>query len=205
MKARHCAARRVEKSAYNQISCCITIESLGEDRGVPRRKKTRIACSALVIGISWPAIDAGAESLALTYALDVRKDAVEHVALPTRQCSGSDWLNAIAPCARDGAAALSSAEKNASVTAISERRVTVGAAGYAAPAAIPHEALQAGDDALDSRRRTSDVSLRLGSKNRLVSAEERRDMPRFVDAPSESYVHSNAHKAIGLELLVPFQ
>jgi hypothetical protein len=170
------------------------------------RKKIKNACSALVIGVNWATVPVDAQSLVLSYDLGVRRDVVERVALPADQCSGSDWLNAIASCARDGeAAALSSPEDSAAASTRGIRRVTVGAIGQATAAAIPHQALQAGEDALDGRRRTADVSLRFGSKNRLLSPEENRDMARFVDAPYESYLHSNAHKAIGLELLVPFQ
>jgi hypothetical protein len=170
------------------------------------RKKIKTACSALVIGVNWATVPADAQSLALSYDLGVRRDVVERVALPANQCSGSDWLNAIASCARDGeAAALSPPQDSAAASPRGIRRVTVGAIGQATAAAIPHQTLQAGEDALDGRRRTADVSLRFGSKNRLASPEENRDMARFVDAPYESYVHSNAHKAIGLELLVPFQ
>jgi hypothetical protein len=161
-------------------------------------KKIRLACFALVIDFISTAVPAGAQSLALSYDLDVRKDTVERVSLPTYHCTGSDWLNSIASCARDGGAAESGAESPLRI-----RRVTVGASGDAT-AAIPHHALQAGEDALNARRRTADVSLRFGSKNRL-SSDETRDVPRSVDAPYESYLHSNAHKAIGLELLVPFQ
>ena len=169
------------------------------------RKKTRVACSALVIGVSCVTVPAGAQSLALSYDLGVRADLVARVALPADQCSGSDWLNAIALCARDReAAALSSPEDNAAASARGSRRVSVGATGQAPAATIP-QGLQAGEDPLDGRRRTADVSLRLGSKNRLLSPEENRDVGRFVDTPYERYLQNNAHKAIGLELLVPFQ
>jgi hypothetical protein len=170
------------------------------------RNKARIACSALIITAGWADVPAGAQSLALSYDLEVRRDTVERVALPAYQCSGSDWLNSIASCASDGeVAAPSSPQETAAASVLRSRRVTVGGARHEAPAAIPHQTFQAGEDVSDSRRRTADVSLRFGSKNRLLSPEETRDVPRFVDAPYESYVQSNGHKAIGLELLVPFQ
>src|SRR5215210_5619243 len=141
----------------------MTITSWGKE-GVHIRKKTRIACSTLMIGVLWAVVPASAQSLALTYDLDVRRDTVERVALASYQCSGSDWLNSIAACARDGEAApLSSPKENAEGPALGIRRVTVGAAGHVAPAAIPRQTLQAAEDISDSRRRTADVSLRFGS------------------------------------------
>jgi hypothetical protein len=171
---------------------------------VPIKKKSKLACTALMIGVSWAAMPARAQSLALSYDMDVRRETVERVTLPNYQCSGSDWLSLIASCTRDREA-LSSPEESATAQASGIRRVTVGAAGHAAPAAIPHQALQTADDASDLRRRAADVSLRIGSKNRPIPTDESRDLPRFVDTPYENYLQSNAHKAIGLELLVPFQ
>ena len=175
------------------------------------KKKITLACSVLLIGIGGAALPAGAQSLGLSYDLEVRRDSVERVALPSSQCSGLDWLNSFAPCARDGdPVLLSPAEETTAAPAAGMRRVTVGPGGAAVPSAIPHQAF-AGDGSPDSRlrspngTRTPDVSLRFGSKNRPLLADEGRDGARFIDAPYESYVHSNAHKAIGLEVLVPFQ
>jgi hypothetical protein len=53
--------------------------------------------------------------------------------------------------------------------------------------------------------RAPDVSLRFGSQNRLRVLEESREAARFTDMGYESHVQSNAHKAVGIELLVPFQ
>ena len=177
------------------------------------KKKIRIACSAIVIVAGWATVPAGAESLTLSYALEVRRDALERVSLPSDYCNAPDWLNSIPSCRRNGDEVASAAPEESGVgPALGIRRATAtGTTGNAPPAAIPHRALQTGEDSSDSRlrlpnsSRTADVSLRLGSKNRLPSAEENRELPRFVDAPYESYLHGNSHKAIGLELLVPFQ
>ena len=169
------------------------------------------AYSAVLIALAWTAMPGAAQSLSLSYDVDVRRDSVERIALPGTQCTGSDWLNAVVPCASNGDAPTLSSQETGGPPTAGIRRIIVGTGGNAVPSPIPRQAFQGGDDLPDARlrgqngSRAGDVSLRVGSKNRLLSPEESRESPRFVDAAYESYVQSNAHKAFGLELLVPFQ
>ena len=48
--------------------------------------------------------------------------------------------------------------------------------------------------------RTADLLLRVGSKHRLRSNDE-----SFTDANYQAHVQNNSHKALGVELMVPFQ
>ena len=173
------------------------------------RNQMRIACSALLIALGSTGV-AAAQSLSLSYDVNVRRDGVERVLLPSDPCSGSDWSSSVVACTPADAAS-SSSQEDGTARGAGLRRVVVGAGAHAVPTPVPRQAFQAGDESLDPRlrgassSRAADVSLRLGSKNRPLSSEEGREQPRFVDAAYENYVHSNAHKALALELLVPFQ
>ena len=174
------------------------------------RKQMTIACSALLIAVGFTAVGAAAQSLSLSYEVDVRRASVERISLPGMPCSGTHWSNAVVGCA-NGDAPPQSSQNDGTASGAGLRRVTVGTGAHAVPTPVPRQTFQGADEASDPRlraangSRAADVSLRLGSKNRLLSSDENREQPRFVDAPYESYVHSNAHKAFGLELLVPFQ
>ena len=59
-----------------------------------------------------------------------------------------------------------------------------------------------GREALIGSTRTADILFRLGSKYR---ANANDDAYKFTDANYESHVQNNGHKAVRVELLVPFQ
>jgi hypothetical protein len=63
-----------------------------------------------------------------------------------------------------------------------------------------------GRDALIGSSRTADLLLKFGSKHRLRSSEEGGwDWYRFTDTTYQTHLQNNGHKALGVELLVPFQ
>ena len=52
---------------------------------------------------------------------------------------------------------------------------------------------------MDGSSRSADLSLRIGSKHRFKNEES------FTDTVYQNHVSNNGHKAVGVELLVPFQ
>lgn len=184
--------------------------------------------AAVLVIFSAPAI--GQQSLALSYKLDVRGEGVEQPASQLNRCTGFSWVASIGACGRELLARLAlvteriahgvPAESDGAVAAVPATGSSpVGDApsrrAEAAPelpmlggAAAETRYLRSagGRDALIGSSRTADLLLRFGSKHRFRSNDEGGwDWYRFNDTAYQNHLENKGHKAVGVELLVPFQ
>jgi hypothetical protein len=174
------------------------------------RTNTKGAPATLLLLVACQVLPAAAQSLALTYELDVGRDGVERFAPGPYPCAGSRWLTFVEVCETSGESA---AFAHASQTAAQpdSRRASVGGAIMATPTAVPRETFQADAAAPDPRLRPSevgraaDVSLRVGAQARSRSFEDAAELSPLKSRTYEGALQNNAHKALGLELLLPFQ
>lgn len=166
------------------------------------------------------------QSLSLSYKLDVRTDTAPPVPAVNR-CAGFQWAS-LAGCGRDLLAKIGPLAERA-VKAVSLSRdgaITADATGSTSAAPAENVAMRAdelptlgggvpeqryvraagGREALIGSSRTADLLLKFGSKHRLRSSEEGGwDWYRFNDTTYQTHLQNNGHKALGVELLVPFQ
>lgn len=166
------------------------------------------------------------QSLSLSYKLDVRTDTAPPVPAVNR-CAGFQWAS-LAGCGRDLLAKIGPLAERA-VKAVSFSRdgaITADATGSTSAAPAESVAMRAdelptlgggapeqryvraagGREALIGSSRTADLLLKFGSKHRLRSSEEGGwDWYRFNDTTYQTHLQNNGHKALGVELLVPFQ
>jgi hypothetical protein len=155
---------------------------------------------------------ASAQSLALTYKIDARPSAAEHAPVTMNRCAGFNWMSSIGACGRelltrvtpqrvaDGISARMNAFDPTEVAAVPD----LPSLGGHAPEARARSA--AGRETLLGSTRSADLLLRLGSKNRSKGTEDSGwDMHKFTDMKYETHVQNNGHKALGVELFVPFQ
>ena len=147
------------------------------------------ALSAVVVGA--PAF---AQSLALSYGLERRAEATQQSTSTVNRCAGFNWVNAIEACGRDLLARVLPARGEVASVPASEL-----------PALGPHVA-ETRAVAVPGAGRTADVLFRFGSKHRFKSNDDSTwDGYRFKDVNYESYVKNHGHKAVAVELHVPFQ
>jgi hypothetical protein len=170
------------------------------------RARAASATLTLIVGCQLPA---AAQSLALTYELDGTKHVAHSTALAPYPCAGADWLIVIR-CGRPGAwSALADAAENE--IPADDRRASAGGAIVSVPTAVPREPFQGESLTTDARLRppvggrAADVSLRAGASARLPSFQDTREPSPFTARAYEGSLQSNAYKALGLELLVPFR
>lgn len=166
------------------------------------------------------------QSLSLSYKLDVRAEAAQPVAAVNR-CAGFHWAS-LAGCGRDLLARIAPLAERAvrAVSPSTDGAVIVDATGSTSAASVENVAMRGDDlpmlgggapeqryvraaggrEALIGSSRTADLLLKFGSKHRLRSSEEGGwDWYRFNDTTYQTHLQNNGHKALGVELLVPFQ
>lgn len=196
------------------------------------RKITRL-CGLCVLAacVAVPAYAQAEEQkrpLSMTYQLlGIKPEAAKPAPISANRCAALTWVSSIGACGRDLLAKIaprtertaraqdSEAEDSAGVADSSvsaARRVAADPAvsrshavatvqlptlGSAEPRAV-HAA--SGRDALLGSNRSADLLLRVGAKHRYSPNDE-----TFTDANYQAHVQNNAHKALGVELLVPFQ
>ena len=170
------------------------------------------ASAVLAAAVAAAVVPASAQSLALTYKLDARPYAGEHAPEAINRCAGFNWMTSIGACGRElfgrvapqraaeGIYTRSNAFDPTDVTAVPD----LPSLGANAP--DPRVRPAGGRDALIGSTRSADLLLRLGSKHRSKGSEESGwDVYKFTDMKYETHVQNNGHKALGVELLVPFQ
>jgi hypothetical protein len=145
---------------------------------------------------------AQAQSLALTYKLEARSDTGQHAPGAVNRCAGFNWMTSIGACGRELLTRISqpvTADGLYSGGAVFEPAEVAGVPDLPSPGAL---ALEPRLRSAGGSTRMPDVLFRLGSRYRANSND---DAYKFTDANYESHVHNNGHKAVRVELLVPFQ
>jgi hypothetical protein len=167
------------------------------------------ALAAVVAAVSVPA---SAQSLALTYKLDARSSAAEHAPVAMNQCAGFNWMTSIGVCGRELLARVAPVHAAEGVytrsnafdpTEVAAALDLPSLGGYAPE---PRVRSASGRETLIGSTRSADFLLRLGSKYRFKASEDSGwDVYKFTDMKYETHVQNNGHKAVGVELHVPFQ
>jgi len=145
---------------------------------------------------------AQAQSLALTYKLEARSDAGPHAPGAVNRCTGFDWMISIGVCGQKLLSRMSQPVTRDGVPsggAVFEPAEVAGMPDLTSPGAL---ALEPRLRSAGGSTRTPDVLFRLGSRYRANSND---DAYKFTDANYETHVPNNGHKAVRVELLVPFQ
>ena len=167
--------------------------------------------------------------LALSYGLEARGEAAKPAPALVTRCTGFNWMAAVNACGREllsriapAGEAISRAVVSSSDTPPAGWMVMGVAPAEPAPARSDSEplALGATSAAAESRyvrsaggretligsSRTADLLLRVGSRTRIKNNEESGwDTSRFNDTGYQTHLQNNGHKALGVELHVPFQ
>jgi len=174
------------------------------------RKKTAFA--VFFAAASCAAVPAYAQSLALTYKLDARPESAEQAPAAVNRCAGFNWMTSIGACGRELFTRISPPRSADGTYSRGDGYEPVEVAtvpdlpSLGQPAPTPRIRSAGGREALIGSTRTADFLLRLGSKYRVKGNDDGGlDAYKFTDANYETHRHNNAHKAVGVELLVPFQ
>lgn len=161
--------------------------------------------------------------LSMTYQLlGIKAETAKPAATSENRCAALTWVTSIGACGRDLLAKIlprteriahaPSGEDDASAAASDTRVATEPGlprsdvvATMQLPTLVSAQQPRAARtplmrDALLGSNRSADLLLRVGSKHRYSPSEE-----SFTDANYQAHVQNNAHKALGVELLVPFQ
>ena len=145
--------------------------------------------------------------LALSYKLEVRNPRVEQPESVVSPCAGLNWVTAIGACGRELFSRVSQGPRP-------ENLAVFEPAPVAALPELPElgrpepRLLRAGGgkEALIANSKAADLLLRFGSKFRTREGSDGGwEWYRFTDTTYDTYVKTNGHKALGVELLVPFQ
>lgn len=196
-----------------------------------RRYRPRAASIGAVLLAALSPV-AGAQSLSLSYGLDPSSASEAPKPAPfVNRCSGLTWaVTLAASCVADittarVASAVASLRHEAApppaatADAAATRRVAVVGA-YSADEASPRRyelptlgspsesrvirATGGRDDYIGSARNV-DLNLRFGSKYRMRQGDEGWEVYKYSDVTAENRLPSSGVKAVGVELLVPFQ
>jgi hypothetical protein len=157
------------------------------------------------------AIPASAQTLALTYKLDPRAEPLPQAPTTVNRCAGLNWMTAIGACGRELFARVTPARTSdgayAKANSFDPTEVAVAPdlPTLGAQPAEPRVRSVSGKETVLGSSRTADLMLRLGSKYRRAVEESGWNPYKFTDMNYESHVQNNGHKAVGVELLVPFQ
>lgn len=169
------------------------------------RLLTRICCLAVLSGA---AVSAHAQ-LAMSYRLDVRPDTPEHTPAAVNRCAGFNWMSSLGACGRELLSRVAPAGRNDSGATFPPSEVAGMSDLPPMGTPAPESRLQrsaGGREALTGSSKSADLLFRFGSKLRSKNSEEGGwDSHRFTDTTYDNYVKTNGHKAVGVELLVPFQ
>lgn len=155
-----------------------------------------------------PHLAAAQASLSLSYSLAGPPAAVPLKTAAMPRCDGLNWVASIAACGREWVSTLaervSVAPAVVARTAREAAEIDLPELGDAPP---EPRSLRAGGgrEALLGKSGTADVLVRIGSRYRFRNAEEGGwEYYRFTDTTYQTHLHNKGHKALGLELLVPF-
>jgi hypothetical protein len=152
-----------------------------------------------------------AQSLALSYKLDPHAEALPQAPSPVSRCAGLNWVTSIGACGRELFSRVAPTRSADGVYARSnsyeptEVAVAPDLPSLGAQPAEPRVRSVGAREPLIGSSRTADLMLRLGSKYRRALEESGWNAYKFTDMNYESHVLNNGHKAVGVELLVPFQ
>ena len=178
-----------------------------------RHIKKSCVAAALAVPALWLAPSAGAQGLALDYKLNVNSESAQPRAMSSNRCAGLNWLTSLGACGRDLLMRISSAARTeAEGPSAADSPPTFEPAlpnaelpNLGVPLAEPVLRSGGGKEALVGNSKAVDVLFRFGSKYRLRSADEGWEWYRFTDYAYENRRSNSLHKAVGVELLVPFQ
>lgn len=171
-------------------------------------RKTCFAAAFSAVSL-WLAASAGAQGLALSYNLNVNSDPAQPAVYgAANRCSGFNWVSSLGACTRDLLTRVSAGSRDAAPESPPTFEPAVPNSelptlGVPVPESILRGA--GGKEALIGNAKAVDVLFRFGSKYRLRSAEEGWEWYRFTDVGDEIRRKNSVHKAVGVELLVPFQ
>ena len=172
------------------------------------RQKKICASAALFAAATGVAIPAFPQSLALTYKLDPRAETLPQAPSTVNRCAGLNWMTSIGACGRElfaRVAPLRSADSKAHALEPTEVAAVPDLPSLGVQPAEPRVRFVGGREAVIGSSRTADLMLRLGSKYRSAVEDSGWNAYKFTDMNYESHVQNNGHKAVGVELLVPFQ
>lgn len=143
--------------------------------------------------------------LAMTYKLDVRNERAEQQPFVVNRCVGFNWMTSIGACGRELLARMTPGGRPEG------EAVAVSTGGDLPDLGAPGREWRllrsgGGREALLASSKAADLLFRFGSKFRVRGSDEGGwEYFRFTDVNYESHVKANGHKAVGVELLVPFQ
>ena len=179
----------------------------------------------LVVSSCLVSVPVCAQSLSLSYRLDVSSVHLQRVSISNDTCAAVSWVATVATCARadalgrfswstpadeegtrsqpvgtgEKAAAVGSQPSEASEVARGGRELTPGPATSLSSADAHLRPAAAGDGAAASLK--PDVTLRLASKKKARSAD---DEANYSDAALQNRSQKNNFNSLGVELLIPF-
>jgi hypothetical protein len=162
------------------------------------------ACAAVLL----VATSAHAQ-LALSYKLDVHTERSQQPEISVNRCAGFNWVTSIGACGREVLTRITQSTR--SQNSATYEPAAAPASGelpdLGAPERVPRFLRSGGGrEALLASSKTADLLLRFGSKYRLRTNDEGGwDYYRFSDTTYENHIKTRGHKAVGVELLVPFQ
>ena len=200
---------------------------------MPVKRGRAYIAAAVATSLAAFVTTAAAQSLTLTYSLGVGKGAphYSYSAPSAERCIALSGSASLAYPCRFGPLTASSSEEAPKITnvpAMPQTRQTAGAGVYSelrdpfgekiegrpAPSELPmlgspppnsrFVRVLGGRETLTSSLKTVDLMLKVGSKYRLKSADDGWELYKFSDSTYESRFQ-NTLKAIGVEVLVPFQ
>lgn len=162
------------------------------------------AAFAALIALAMPA----QAQLALSYKLDVRGQRTEQAEVAVSPCAGFNWMTAIGVCGRELLARVAHAARPENTAVFEPAGAPWGAdlPELGKPERDPRVLRSGGGREAGGTSKTADLLFRFGSKFRTRGNDESGwETHRFTDTTYDNYVKQNAHKAVGVELLVPFQ
>lgn len=147
--------------------------------------------------------------LAMSYKLDVRTQRAEQPRVVVNRCAGLNWMTSIGACGREVLSKIAHAARSDSAASFEAAPVptTGGLPELGTPERAPRLLRSGGGrEGLLASSKTADLLLRVGSKLRLRGNDEGGlEWYRFTDTTYENHVKNNGHKAVGVELFLPFQ
>lgn len=147
--------------------------------------------------------------LALSYKLDVRAERGQQPEVSVNRCAGFNWVTSIGACGREVLTRITHSTRSEGLTTFEPATTPAGGElpDLGAPERTPRFLRSGGGkEALLASSKTADLLLRFGSKFRLRNHEEGGwEYYRFTDTNYENHVKTRGHKAVGVELFVPFQ
>lgn len=147
--------------------------------------------------------------LAMSYKLDVGTQRAEQPDVVVNRCAGLNWMTSIGACGREVLSKIAHVGRGESAASFEPASVPMIAElpELGAPERAPRLLRPGGaKEALLATSKTADLLLRVGSKLRLRGNDEGGwEWYRFTDTTYENHVKNNGHKAVGVELLLPFQ